>query len=56
MRIIGIDGGIASIGWGVVEDGASILGAGVRTFDAPETDKERTPTNTIRRQKRDRDE
>jgi CRISPR-associated endonuclease Csn1 len=52
MRIIGIDGGIASIGWAVIQDETSILGAGVRTFDPPETDKERTPTNTIRRQKR----
>ena len=50
MRIFGIDGGIASIGWAAldVDDGAaSITAAGVRTFDAPETDKERTPTNAV---------
>ena len=52
MRIFGIDGGIASIGWAVldIDDvAASIVAAGVRTFDAPETDKERTPTNAVRR-------
>jgi CRISPR-associated endonuclease Csn1 len=52
MRILGIDGGIASIGWAVVDisDGAAgIVAAGVRMFDAPETDKERTPTNAVRR-------
>jgi CRISPR-associated endonuclease Csn1 len=52
MRIFGLDGGIASIGWAVldVEDGsARIVAAGVRMFDAPETDKERTPTNAVRR-------
>lgn len=55
MRILGIDGGIASIGWALIEteeNGGKIIAAGVRTFDAPETDKERTPTNQIRRQKR----
>ncbi len=58
MRVLGIDGGIASIGWAVVEvehdDGEApvgkVLGVGVRTFEAPETDKERTPKNQIRRQ------
>jgi CRISPR-associated endonuclease Csn1 len=52
MRIFGIDGGIASIGWAVLDitdDTASIVAAGVRMFDAPETDKERTPTNAVRR-------
>ena len=52
MRIFGIDGGIASIGWAVLDiddAAASIVAAGVRTFDAPETDKERTPTNAVRR-------
>ncbi|MGA9869197.1 MAG: type II CRISPR RNA-guided endonuclease Cas9 [Acetobacteraceae bacterium] len=55
MRILGIDGGIASIGWALIEVNAArgeIIAVGVRTFDAPETDKERTPTNQIRRQKR----
>jgi CRISPR-associated endonuclease Csn1 len=52
MRIFGIDGGIASIGWAVLDiddEAACIVAAGVRTFDAPETDKERTPTNSVRR-------
>ena len=52
VRILGLDGGIASIGWAVIEtgaDGGTILGAGTRMFDAPETDKERTPTNALRR-------
>ncbi len=55
----GIDLGIASCGWAVIEwddategsDG-TILALGTRTFDAPETDKERTPTNQLRRQHR----
>ena len=54
MRILGIDGGIASIGWALLDLDAnagvlSIMAAGVRTFDAPETSKERTPTNAVRR-------
>jgi CRISPR-associated endonuclease Csn1 len=55
MRVVGVDGGIASIGWAVLDiDHAemTIVAAGVRTFDAPETDKERTPTNALRRQHR----
>jgi CRISPR-associated endonuclease Csn1 len=53
MRILGIDGGIASIGWALLDldpDAASLtVTAGVRTFDPPETAKERTPTNAVRR-------
>ena len=54
MRTLGIDGGIASIGWAVLDIDATagsltVVAAGVRTFDAPETDKERTPTNAVRR-------
>jgi CRISPR-associated endonuclease Csn1 len=54
MRTLGIDGGIASIGWALLDldpDAGSltIVAAGVRTFDAPETAKERTPTNAVRR-------
>ena len=57
MKILGIDGGIASIGWAVIyletdESDAplgKVLGAGVRTFEAPETAKERTPKNQERR-------
>jgi CRISPR-associated endonuclease Csn1 len=57
MRILGLDGGIASIGWAMLELDANagtgtILGAGSWMFDAPETDKERTPTNALRRQHR----
>jgi len=58
MRILGLDGGIASIGWALIDDGdgdsaaGRIIACGSRCFDAPETDKERTPTNQIRRQKR----
>ena len=52
MRIFGIDGGIATIGWAVLEqndDVMTVAHAGTRTFDAPETDKTRTPTNAVRR-------
>lgn len=52
MRIFGIDGGIATIGWAVLDiddETCSIVAAGTRTFDAPETPKERTPTNAVRR-------
>jgi CRISPR-associated endonuclease Csn1 len=54
MRILGIDGGIATIGWGLLDIDPdartlTIVAAGVRTFDAPETSKERTPTNAVRR-------
>ena len=54
MRTLGIDGGIASIGWALLDIDSdagelTIVAAGVRTFDAPETAKERTPTNAVRR-------
>jgi CRISPR-associated endonuclease Csn1 len=55
MRVLGIDGGIASIGWAVLdieEDGGEVIAAGTWMFDAPETAKERTPTSAQRRQKR----
>ena len=57
MRVLGLDAGIASVGWALIdtpeEDGEGrIIACGSRCFDAPETDKERTPTNQIRRQKR----
>ena len=48
---LGIDLGIASCGWALCSDSA-IIALGTRTFDAPETDKERTPTNQLRRQAR----
>lgn len=37
-KILGIDLGIASCGWGVIavgEDGGQVVTAGVRCFDAP---------------------
>ncbi len=55
MRIFGIDGGIATIGWAVMsqtDEAMEIVAAGTRTFDAPETDKTRTPTNAVRRMHR----
>ena len=54
----GIDLGIASCGWAVIRQPADtdspgeIAGLGSWMFDAPETDKERTPTNQIRRSNR----
>jgi len=54
-RTLGIDLGIASCGWAVIErdeEGGRIVAMGTRTWDAPETDKERTPTNQLRRQHR----
>ena len=48
-RTFGFDIGIASCGWAVIDDGEKIVDMGVWLFDAPETDKERTPTNQLRR-------
>lgn len=51
----GIDLGIASCGWAVVRNPSregepgEIVALGSWMFDVPETDKERTPTNQIRR-------
>lgn len=53
--ILGIDLGIGSCGWALIDEHKSsdrIVALGVRTFDVPETDKERTPTNQLRRQHR----
>jgi CRISPR-associated endonuclease Csn1 len=52
---LGIDLGIGSCGWAIIEatdQGQKLLALGARTFDVPETDKERTPTNQLRRQHR----
>jgi CRISPR-associated endonuclease Csn1 len=52
---LGIDLGIGSCGWAIIkgsETGGEILGWGARTFDVPETDKKRTPTNQLRREHR----
>ena len=54
MRVLGLDCGIASVGWAVLEtpdsgkEGA-VIAAGVRMFDTPETDKERRPKSELRR-------
>jgi CRISPR-associated endonuclease Csn1 len=54
MRVLGLDCGIASVGWAVLETAeagapGSVIAAGVRMFDAPETDKERRPKSELRR-------
>ncbi len=57
-RVLGVDLGIASCGWALIDlenDDAQaqsvgqIVALGTWMFDAPETDKERKPTNQIRR-------
>lgn len=53
--VFGIDLGIASCGWAVLRHptpgypSGEIVAMGSWMFDVPETDKERTPTNQIRR-------
>lgn len=53
--VFGIDLGIASCGWAVLrhptpgDPSGNIFAMGSWMFDVPETDKERTPTNQIRR-------
>ena len=53
---LGIDLGIGSCGWALIENVDSgdgrIIALGVRCFDVPETAKERIPTNQIRRRNR----
>ncbi|MFT3810520.1 MAG: type II CRISPR RNA-guided endonuclease Cas9 [Micropepsaceae bacterium] len=53
---LGVDLGIGSCGWAIIENADAgdgrIVAMGVRMFDVPETAKERTPTNQIRRQNR----
>ena len=57
-RILGLDLGIASCGWGVIdlgdpgEDAGRIVAAGVRCFDAPLVDKTGQPKSAERRQAR----
>ncbi|MCL2713334.1 MAG: type II CRISPR RNA-guided endonuclease Cas9 [Alphaproteobacteria bacterium] len=54
-RILGIDLGIASCGWGVIEVGendGNIIAAGVRCFDAPLIDKTGEPKSADRRKAR----
>jgi CRISPR-associated endonuclease Csn1 len=55
QRVLGVDLGIASCGWGVIEvaDGAgTIVAAGVRYFDAPLVDKTGEPKSATRRSAR----
>lgn len=53
--VFGIDLGIASCGWAVLrrptpcDPSGKIVAIGSWMFDVPETDKERTPTNQVRR-------
>ena len=52
MRILGVDLGIASCGWGVIETSepeGKIVATGVRTFDAPLVDKTGEPKSAQRR-------
>lgn len=49
--IFGLDIGIASVGWAVLDD-KRIVDLGVRCFDKAETAKEGDPLNLIRRQSR----
>jgi CRISPR-associated endonuclease Csn1 len=54
-RILGIDLGIASCGWAVIEAGENegeIISAGVRCFDAPLVDKTGEPKSAQRRSAR----
>jgi CRISPR-associated endonuclease Csn1 len=53
-KVLGLDCGIASIGWAVIETNAeksqgNIIACGTRMFDTPETDKERRPKSELRR-------
>ncbi|MGO9743229.1 MAG: type II CRISPR RNA-guided endonuclease Cas9 [Roseiarcus sp.] len=55
MRILGIDLGIASCGWAVIEletEPPRIVGAGARCFDAPLVDKTGEPKSAARRMAR----
>jgi len=54
MRVLGLDCGIASTGWAMLEFSPNephckIIAAGTRMFDVPETDKERRPKSELRR-------
>ena len=52
MRVLGVDLGIASCGWAVVEtdvETPSVVAAGARCFDAPLVDKTGEPKSAVRR-------
>lgn len=50
--IIGLDLGIASVGWSVIDPGKRIIDLGVRAFKKAETGKTGDPLNLVRRQSR----
>lgn len=53
MRVLGIDAGTATVGCSVLDITAGagqIVACSTHTFDAPETDQDRRPTNGIRRE------
>jgi len=51
--VLGVDGGIASVGWALLDEARQqIVAAGSWCFDPPEEPKTRTPTSAIRRQHR----
>lgn len=50
--IIGLDLGIASVGWSVIDPGRRIIDLGVRAFKKAETGKTGDPLNLVRRQSR----
>ena len=51
--VLGVDGGIASVGWALLDDQERrIVAAGVWCFDPPEDREDHTPLNAIRRQHR----
>ena len=50
--ILGLDIGVASVGWGLIEEGKRIIDLGVRTFSKAETNKEGKSLNLIRRESR----
>jgi CRISPR-associated endonuclease Csn1 len=57
MRVLGLDCGIASVGWALLEIGdaepeGKVVALGTRMFDTPETDKERRPKSELRRKNR----
>lgn len=55
QRILGLDLGIASCGWAVIEfedANGRVVGAGVRCFDAPLVDKTGEPKSALRRSAR----
>ncbi|MFN3961229.1 MAG: type II CRISPR RNA-guided endonuclease Cas9 [Parvularculaceae bacterium] len=52
-RVLGLDIGIASCGWGVIDaEAGAIVATGVRCFDAPLVDKYGKPKSAVRRDAR----